>query len=119
MSGRAATPPWLARTRPYWHVHKRRIDMVQSAKIAALDAPRDTPESVGMSSARLERIRPALECEIAETRIPGAVVAIQRHGKLVHLDAIGARDPAAGAPMRADAIFSVASMTKPMVSVAI
>ncbi|MBV9066819.1 MAG: beta-lactamase family protein [Methylobacteriaceae bacterium] len=93
--------------------------MPQSAKIAALDAPRDTPESVGMSSARLQRIRPVLEREIAQKRIPGAVVAIQRHGKLVHLDAIGARDAAAGAPMRTDAIFSVASMTKLMVSVGI
>ncbi|MEA2858673.1 MAG: hypothetical protein QOC72_712 [Methylobacteriaceae bacterium] len=93
--------------------------MPQSAKISAFEAPRDTPESAGMSSARLERIRPALEREIAEKRIPGAVIAVQRRGKLVHLDALGMRDPATGAPMRADAIFSVASMTKLMVSVAI
>jgi CubicO group peptidase (beta-lactamase class C family) len=93
--------------------------MPQSAKISAFEAPRDTPESVGMSSARLERIRPALEIEIAEKRIPGAVIAIQRRGKLVHLDALGMRDPATGAPMRPDCIFSVASMTKLMVSVAI
>jgi CubicO group peptidase (beta-lactamase class C family) len=93
--------------------------MAQSAKISAFDTPRDTPESVGMSSARLQRIRPVLEREVAEKRIPGAVVAIQRHGQLVYLDAIGARDPATGAPLRPDAIFSVASMTKLMVSVAI
>jgi CubicO group peptidase (beta-lactamase class C family) len=93
--------------------------MPQSAKISAFEAPRDTPESAGMSSARLERIRLALETEIAEKRIPGAVIAIQRRGKLVHLDALGMRDPATGAPMRPDCIFSVASMTKLMVSVAI
>ena len=93
--------------------------MPQSAKVSTFDPPRDTPESVGMSSARLAGIRPALEREVAEKRIPGAVVAIQRRGTLVHLDAIGVRDPATGAPMRADCIFSVASMTKLMVSVAI
>ena len=93
--------------------------MPQSAKIAAVDAPHAPPESAGMSSARLARIRPALEREVAEKRIPGAVVAIQRHGELVYLDAIGSRDPATGAPMRSDTIFSVASMTKLMVSVAI
>ncbi|MEA2840198.1 MAG: hypothetical protein QOF41_1528 [Methylobacteriaceae bacterium] len=91
--------------------------MPQPAKV--FEPVHDTPESVGMSSARLERIRPALEREIAEKRIPGAVIAIQRRGKLVHLDAIGARDAATGAPMRPDCIFSVASMTKLMVSVAI
>ncbi len=93
--------------------------MPQSAKIAAFEPAPDAPDSVGMSAARLARIRPALEREVAEKRIPGAVIAIQRHGKLVHLDAIGTRDPATGAPLRRDAIFSVASMTKLMVSVAI
>jgi CubicO group peptidase (beta-lactamase class C family) len=93
--------------------------MPQSAKISAFESASEAPDSVGMSAARLARIRPALEREIAEKRIPGAVVAIQRRGKLVHLDAIGARDPATGAPLRSDAIFSVASMTKLMVSVAI
>jgi hypothetical protein len=50
-------------------------------KISAFDTPRDTPESVGMSSARLRRIGAALEREIVEKRIPGAVVAIQRHSR--------------------------------------
>jgi CubicO group peptidase (beta-lactamase class C family) len=93
--------------------------MPQPAKVSAFEPAHDTPESVGMSSIRLGRIRPALEREIAAKRIPGAVIAIQRRGKLVHLDAIGVRDPATGAPMRPDCIFSVASMTKLMVSVAI
>src|SRR5947209_11767084 len=93
--------------------------MPQSAKVSAFEPAHESPESAGMSSARLARIRPALEREIEEKRIPGAVVAIQRRGTLVHLDAIGARDPASGAPMRPDSIFSVASMTKLMISAAI
>lgn len=77
------------------------------------------PEDVGFSSERLGRIRPALEGEIDEKRIPGAVVMIARRGVLAHVDAIGTRDPATGAAMTADSIFSVASMTKLMTSVAI
>lgn len=51
--------------------------------------------------------------------MPGCVVAIARGGKLAHLEAIGYRDPAAKEPLKTDAIFSIASMTKPMTSAAI
>jgi CubicO group peptidase (beta-lactamase class C family) len=80
--------------------------------------PPARPEAVGMSSARLARIRPALEREVAEGRLPGAVVAIAREGRLVHLEASGFLDAEARAPMRADAIFAIASMTKPVCGVA-
>lgn len=80
--------------------------------------PRVEPEAVGLSSPRLGRIRASLEREVAEGRIPGAVVGIARRGKLAYLDAVGYRDKEAQTPMWADAVFSVASMTKPMTSVA-
>jgi len=80
--------------------------------------PPARPEAVGMSSARLARIRPALEREVAEGRFPGAVVAIAREGRLVHLEAVGFLDAEARVPMRADAIFAIASMTKPVCGVA-
>lgn len=51
-------------------------------------------------------------------RVPGAVVAIARDGKLVHYKAYGQLDPAKGTPMPLDAIFALASMTKPMAAVA-
>ena len=73
--------------------------------------PVTRPELVGMSATRLARIRPAMEREMAAGRLPGCVVAIARDGKLVHLEAIGHRDPESRAPMQADAIFSIASMT--------
>jgi CubicO group peptidase (beta-lactamase class C family) len=76
------------------------------------------PESVGMSSARLARIRPALQREVDEGRFPGGVVAIARDGRLVHLEAVGFLDAAAGVPMRPDALFAIASMTKPVCGVA-
>ena len=80
--------------------------------------PHAEPESVGLSSARLRRIGEALRREVADGQIPGAVVGIMRGGKLAHLEAVGYRDAAAREPLGTDAIFSVASMTKPMTSVA-
>ena len=86
--------------------------------VAAADAlPRATPESVGMSSARLARIGDVLRVDIERGRIPGAVLAIARKGKIVYFEAFGYRDKAAGVPMTTDTIFSIASMTKPMVTV--
>jgi CubicO group peptidase (beta-lactamase class C family) len=76
------------------------------------------PEQVGFSSERLERIRDAMAREIAAGRIPGAVVGIMRRGRLAFLESFGTRDPASQAPMPVDAVFSIASMTKAMTSVA-
>ena len=79
---------------------------------------RARPEEVGMSSERLALIGKAVNAEIAREQLPGAVLAISRRGKLVFFEAFGHQDKAAGVPMTTDSIFSVASMTKPMVAVA-
>ena len=86
---------------------------------AADPLPRARPESVGMSSARLARIGETLKAEVDKGRFPGAVVAVARKGKLVYYEAVGWRDKETNAPMPKDAIFSIASMTKPMSSVAL
>src|SRR5215471_13177321 len=54
-----------------------------------------SPESVGMSSARLERITATFEQEVAAKRLPGATVMVARKGKLVYAHAFGLRDPKA------------------------
>jgi CubicO group peptidase (beta-lactamase class C family) len=79
--------------------------------------PRAKPEDVGMSSERLARISTTLNADIEAGKIPGGVIAIARHGKLVMLDAYGWRDKEAHVPMTTDTIFNVASMTKPMTTV--
>ncbi len=81
--------------------------------------PRVDPASVGLSPERLARIVPAFKSEIEKGRIPGVVIAIARRGKLAYFEAVGDIDPATKAPMTTDALFSLASMTKPMVSVGI
>lgn len=85
---------------------------------AAVELPRATPESVGMSSQRLARIGAALEADIDNGRMPGAVIAVARKGKLVYYEAFGFLDKSKGIPMPKDAIFSIASMTKPVVAAA-
>jgi CubicO group peptidase (beta-lactamase class C family) len=90
-----------------------------STAFAADPLPRAKPEAVGMSSARLARIGAVLKADVDQGRIPGAVVAVARKGKLVYFEAVGFRDKDAGAPMAKDTIFSIASMTKPMASVAL
>ena len=79
-------------------------------------APAD-PVSLGFSPARLARIRAALNAEIAAQTLPGAVLAIARGGELAYFEAFGYLDPAARTSMPKDALFSIASMTKPMTSV--
>jgi CubicO group peptidase (beta-lactamase class C family) len=77
------------------------------------------PEKVGLSSERLQGLMSALSSEVEKRRLPGAVLAIARKGQLVYLETLGHRDAGAQVPMPRDAIFSIGSMTKPMVSVAV
>ena len=85
--------------------------------LAADPLPRATPDSVGMSSQRLGRIALVINADVAAGRLPGAVIAIARKGKLVYFESFGYLDKAGGIPMPKDAIFRIASMTKPMVGV--
>ncbi len=79
--------------------------------------PRAKPEEAGFSSERLARIGTTLNADIEAGRIPGAVIAIARHGKLVMFEAYGWRDKDAKVAMTTDSIFNIASMTKPMTTV--
>ena len=80
--------------------------------------PRQAPDALGVSSARLGRIAKVLEQDVAQGRMPGAVVAIARRGKLIYYESFGYLDKAAGTRMPKDALFSIASMTKPLTGVA-
>lgn len=84
---------------------------------AAEPLPVAKPESVGLSSRRLDQIGAALRAEIARNAIPGAVVAVARKGKLVYYEAFGKLGDPAGSPMPKNAIFPIFSMTKPLTAV--
>ncbi|HMK81567.1 MAG TPA: serine hydrolase domain-containing protein [Xanthobacteraceae bacterium] len=80
--------------------------------------PRARPEEVGMSSERLVEIAKVINADVEKGRLPGAVIAIARRGRLVYYEALGFRDKSAGVAMTKDTIFNIASMTKPMVALA-
>ena len=77
------------------------------------------PESVGMSSERLGRIPQFIQDYLDRGIIAGAVTLVARHGEVVHLEAQGYRWREARASMEPDTIFSLMSMTKPIVSTAL
>lgn len=86
---------------------------------AASDAlPRAAPESVGMSSERLERIAPRLEGMVENRQAAGFVTLVARKGKVVHHRATGSRGLSIREAMPLNAIFDIASMTKPLTAVA-
>jgi CubicO group peptidase (beta-lactamase class C family) len=78
----------------------------------------EKPEDVGFSSGRLARITDVLSRDIEAGIVPGAVVLIARKGKIVLHKALGLRDREANASMKLDTVFRIASMTKPLTSVA-
>jgi CubicO group peptidase (beta-lactamase class C family) len=86
---------------------------------AAQTAVTRQPDIAGLSQERLARLAAVFRADVAEGRIPGAVVLVARNGEIALFEAIGFRDRAANAPMPKDAIFRIYSMTKPMVSVAV
>jgi CubicO group peptidase (beta-lactamase class C family) len=77
------------------------------------------PESVGLSSERLERITELMDRHIEAGSFSGAVTLVARNGRLAHLESHGLMDIEAEAPMRTDAIFRLASMTKPVAATAV
>ena len=81
--------------------------------------PAAEPEAVGMSSERLDRLDRVMQGYIDRNEVAGVVTLVARRGKVVHFSALGQRDVEAGAPMTHDAIFRIASMTKPIASVAL
>lgn len=87
--------------------------------IGAQQLPTASPESVGLSPERLQRIETAVAQSIKDQQIAGAVTMVVRHGKVAYLKAQGMQDREAGKPMPADALFRICSMTKPITSVAV
>ena len=78
----------------------------------------DAARSAGFDPERLKRISERYARGVDQGEIPGAVVIVMRDGNLVYEEAIGFSDRAAGAQMTADTVFWLASMTKPVTSVA-
>jgi CubicO group peptidase (beta-lactamase class C family) len=77
------------------------------------------PEDVGFSSERLARITDMMKRHMAAGEISGGVTLVARHGRIAHFEAVGVADVESKKPMTKDAVFRIASMTKPVTGVAI
>ncbi len=86
--------------------------------LPAQELPVAAPEDVGMSSERLLEIDAIIKRHIDAGEIQGAVAAVARRGTVVHFEAYGLMDTDSGRPMKKDAIFRMASSSKPVLGVA-
>jgi len=81
--------------------------------------PQAKPESLGLSTTRLQQMSDAFKREIDKGTLPGATVMVARRGQIGWFEALGRQSPGAAAPMALDSLFRIFSMTKPIVSVGI
>jgi len=96
--------------------------LIFSCAVAALaqDLSKLTrPEEAGFSSERLARITQFFQGEVDRGALPGVVVIVARSGKVVYRQAIGFQDREKKTPMKADAVFRIFSMSKPITTVAV
>jgi CubicO group peptidase (beta-lactamase class C family) len=90
-----------------------------AASLAAAPLVNGDPGEVGLSAERLQRIDGVIQRAIEAHEISGAVTIVARRGRIAHFEAHGLMDIKSKTPMRKDAIFRIASMTKPVTGVAI
>jgi CubicO group peptidase (beta-lactamase class C family) len=90
-----------------------------AAPAFVIHAETATPQSVGLSSERLQRVHALVERTIANGEIAGAVTLVARNGQVAYLEAQGVMDLQSKRPMQPDSMFRIASMSKPVAAVAI
>jgi CubicO group peptidase (beta-lactamase class C family) len=95
------------------------VVLVLVAAAVAQDLPTAKPEAVGLSSERLERIGTAVQHDIDDKRIAGAVTLVMRRGHVAWFKAQGSMDREANKAMSPDAMFRICSMSKPITSAAV
>jgi CubicO group peptidase (beta-lactamase class C family) len=97
------------------------LAILAASVLAMLSPPvlSQVAEDGGVSAARLGTLDRWIEAEIEQGRAAGMVVAVARHGKVVHNRAYGYADRANDEAMTTDHLFRLYSMTKPIASVAL
>jgi CubicO group peptidase (beta-lactamase class C family) len=98
---------------------KQAVIVVLALSLTASTVPSGRPEDVGMSSDRLRRVNEVITSYIDSGQVSGAVTMVSRKGRIAQFEAQGLMDIEARTPMRKDAIFRMASMSKPVTGVAI
>ena len=78
-----------------------------------------SPESIGFSSQRLNRVSKMMQCYIDKGKLAGGLTMLARHGETFHFQPYGVLDLESGAPVERDSLFRIYSMTKPITSAAV
>jgi CubicO group peptidase (beta-lactamase class C family) len=89
-----------------------------AASASAQSLRPSSPDSVGLSAERLERLSNALQAYVDDGKVAGSVTLVARRGRIAYFEAFGNRDREANAAMQTDAVFRIASQSKAIVSVA-
>ena len=84
-----------------------------------MSQPVSTHHNSTLKPETLAQVPPAMQTIVDKGDLSGAVTLIWRHGEIAQLNTVGWRDIEAKLPMQRDTLFRIASMTKPITSVAI
>jgi len=103
----------------YWKILFLFVLFAVSQKLLAQKHTVSTPEEVGLSSQRLDRIDKVMKDYIDGGKIPGMVTLVARNGEIAYCKAFGKMDVEANKPMTSDAMFRIASMSKAITTVAV
>ncbi len=95
------------------------LAMFNGAAYGQSALPQGEPESMGMSAARFVVLDAGIQAEVDKGSIAGVVVAVARHGQMVHNKAYGYANIESGELLRTDHLFRLYSMTKAVASVAL
>jgi CubicO group peptidase (beta-lactamase class C family) len=95
------------------------LSLIASLPLAAASLPVTKPEDTGMSSERLQRIAQMLQRHIDAGEMSGAAAIVARKGKIVYQTSLGVIDLETKKPVTPETMWRVASMTKPVTSVAL
>src|SRR5262249_55411830 len=76
------------------------------------------PKAGALSPGRLKALTAGMTAYVARGEIPGFITLVHRDGALAHMDVVGWQDQEAQIPLKRDTIFRIASMSKPVASVA-
>jgi len=103
--------------RALWSLAYGALFALAAVSSGRTDGTFDMPPGAHFNPAKLDRVGDYLRDQVANAKIPGAILLIQQHGKPVYHEFFGVRDIATKQPMTDDTIFSLFSMTKPITSV--
>jgi putative heme-binding domain-containing protein len=103
---------------PYARALALVLALIPAGRARGDDLPRAEPADKGFTAAGLGRVRDLLREAVDRGQVAGAVALVSRRGRVVFFEAAGQRDAEAGRAMTRDTLFRIASMTKPVTSVA-